>query len=424
MSPVFSARRRADEFAALVEDPSTAAADPTRYADLLELVGALRSEPAPEPRPAFVADLRERLMVAAEEQLAPARTAAATAPAGRGRTDDERRRARRERRIAALVGGVAVVSATGSMAVAAQTALPGDTLYPLKRALENIQTGIQNDPEDKGSTLLDNATGRLDEVGELSRSTDDADPAVIAETLDDFAEQATEASDLLLDDYAATGRTGAIDELRDFTDQSTAALDALEPLVPEEARGSLVAANQVVEQIQQQLVTACPACIDLTAGLTAGVDDAVDRLPGVLDAALGDLVTPVLPPADPRPSGRPDEPRGSGGPTAQPQPSQQPSGTPAPPGTSQPPAPQPTLPTGTDRPDQPAQPSQTPDVDTDLPVDDPIGDLVTGATGGTRSNSGGGGRGGSDDPVGDLLEGTGDVVDGVVDGLGGLGGQG
>jgi hypothetical protein len=423
MSPVFSARRRADEFAALVEDPSTSAADPTRYADLLGLVETLRREPAPEPRAAFVADLRERLMLAAEEQLAPAR-AAAVVP---GRDDVERRRARRERRIAALVGGVAVVSATGSMAVAAQTALPGDTLYPLKRALENIQTGIQNDPEDKGSSLLDNATGRLDEVGELSRSDPgDADPAVIADTLDDFSAQATEASDLLLDDYARTGRTGAIDELRDFTAESTAALDALEPLVPEEAQGSLAAANAVVEQIEQQLVTACPACLDLAAGLTAGVGDSVDRLPSVLDTALGEIVTPVSPPAEPRPSGRPDEPRGNGGQTAQPEPTQQPSGTPAPtapPTNSQPTLPQPTLPTGTDRPEQ-TTPTRTPD-DVDVSIDDPIGDLVEGATGGTRSNTGnGGGRGGSDDPVGDLLEGTGDVVDDVLGGLGGLGGQG
>ena len=96
------------------------------YADLLEVVGALRATPAPEPDPAFVAALRERLMAEAETVL----TAAAAergrrrrpAPAAPGRRRAVRRR---NRRLAAVVSGVILVGATATMAVAAQSALPG-----------------------------------------------------------------------------------------------------------------------------------------------------------------------------------------------------------------------------------------------------------------------------------------------------------
>ena len=53
------------------------------------------------------------------------------------------------------------------MAVAAQSALPGDALYPLKRAIENAETGFSVSDEAKGSTILGNASGRLDEVDAL-----------------------------------------------------------------------------------------------------------------------------------------------------------------------------------------------------------------------------------------------------------------
>jgi len=70
MSPVFSARRRADEFDSLVEAAASGQrVEDARFAELLEVVGTLRSTPAPEARPEFVADLRSRLMTAAAEEL-------------------------------------------------------------------------------------------------------------------------------------------------------------------------------------------------------------------------------------------------------------------------------------------------------------------------------------------------------------------
>ena len=166
------------------------------------------------------------------------------------------------------------------MAVAAQSALPGDALYPLKRAIENAQTGFSTDEADKGSHLLANASGRLDEVSELSREGDLKDNVAIASTLNTFTEQATEASDLLLADYANTGDESSIEELRDFTSSSMAQLGDLEDAVPPGARDELIHAARVLSQIDSAAASACPTC---AGGIT--------ELPTILTSSstIGDL---------------------------------------------------------------------------------------------------------------------------------------
>jgi hypothetical protein len=258
MTAVFATRRRAEEFATLVESRSAGDPGDPRYDDLLQLVGTLRQTSAASPRPEFVTDLRTRLMAAADTALVPA--AAAPAPSETERLTLPARRPARERRLAAAVGGLALVGATTSMAVASQDALPGDLLYPVKRAIENVQTGIQLGQGDKGATLLANASGRLDEVDALSEDAGGADPVAIADTLDVFTEQASEASDLLLADYAESGDQASVSELRDFTAHSLDQLAALEPQVPDAALDELTRAARLLVDIDAAARQACPVC--------------------------------------------------------------------------------------------------------------------------------------------------------------------
>ena len=68
MTPLFPARRSAERFDSLVEGGRRDDVD-RATADLLELASALLSVPEPQARPEFVADLRERLMVAAADVI-------------------------------------------------------------------------------------------------------------------------------------------------------------------------------------------------------------------------------------------------------------------------------------------------------------------------------------------------------------------
>lgn len=282
MSPVFSARRRADEFDSLVEAVASGRrVEDARFTELLDVVTTLRTAPAPAARPEFVADLRERLMAAAAEELVQ------VSPTAPQRLTITPTRSPRERRLAIAVGGVALVGATTSMAVAAQSALPGDVLYPLKRALENAQTGVRVDDASKGASLLANARGRLAEVDELTRSEQGQDIVAIEETLADFAAQATEASDLLLADYAETGSEASIEELQDFTAQSLAALEELSAVLPSLAQEALIQAGELLAQIAQTALSLCPSCSG----------EQIGRIPSFLvqavEETLGTLVSPT-----------------------------------------------------------------------------------------------------------------------------------
>lgn len=378
MTPAFTARRRAEEFHSLVEGSSTRELADARYVDVLELVEAMRHATPVQPRAAFVSDLRERLMLAAETALVPATDAEL-----RSRLTVAPRRTPRERRLAVAMGGFAIVGATTSMAVAAQTALPGDTLYPLKRALENAHAGVQVDEGDKGSTLLHNASGRLDEAGELTRADRGDDTLAIAETLETFAAQATEASDLLIASYEATGQEASISELRAFAADSMAALEQLEGLVPEGARGALILAAQILTQIDQQAIALCPTCV--VKGLTEIPDFVFDTV-NLLDVTTEAESAPQ-PPAATGQGGKPKPGKGGRRPS---DPQQQ---------VTPPPA---------DQPDEPSEPTQPPAPESD----DPIGDLADGLTGG----------GSTPDPtsVPTTQPDLGDVVEDTVDGLTGL----
>jgi hypothetical protein len=262
MTAPFSARRRADEFEALVSrDPTTTTTssgrDAERYADLLEVVADLRAVPPASPRPEFVASLRERLMAEADTALvrqppAPSRLAM---PAS-SRT--------RQRRIGALLGGVALVGSAATMAVAAQTALPGESLYGVKRGIESAQVRLATDDADRGRTLLAQAGTRLTELEELAAGDAGRDQ-LVPETLDSFTSQSSDGVRNLLVSYEATGSESDAQVARDFTATSMDRLERLQGELPESARDDLLAAGRTLADLDLEVSNACRAC---TGGIT------------------------------------------------------------------------------------------------------------------------------------------------------------
>jgi len=240
--------RRAEEFNALIEGGADTGRE--RDAELLEVVGALRAAPEVEPRPAYVADLRERLMAEAELVLSDVERRL-TLPAGQ--------RSRRDRRVAIAAGAIAFVGVSSSVAVASQGALPGDTLYPIKRAIEGASTSLTFDDVAKGDRMLDNASARLGEVQELSQRSSTTDEQ-FRDTLATFTSQSEEAADLLLDDYEDSGSSQGVEKLRVFTAESIETLSSLRDQLPAAALDSLQDAVGTLARIDDLASSLCPGC--------------------------------------------------------------------------------------------------------------------------------------------------------------------
>lgn len=393
MTPLFPARRSAERFDSLVQGGRPDDSD-RATADLLELVGALRSVPEAQARPEFVADLRDRLLLAAETELTPVPV--------RGRDDVARltitpRHTRRERRVAVALSTVAVLGATTSMAVASQGAIPGDALYPVKRALENTQAGFSVGDDAKGETILGNASGRLDEVGELSRK-DRPDAKLVTQTLNTFADQASQAGQLLISDYEQNGNVESIQELDQFIDTSVPVLADLEAIIPPGASDALHDAAAGLFAID---AAAHNVCLDATCGepLTELPSQLAGAVAGAVDDVTGPLAGGALPGTTPGES--PSDPAsgddGKGGK----------------PSTLNPPETPIELPT-----DPPTTASGVPGLGEVLGGGD-----STGSTGSGGDGSGGnGGKGGKGKPI-DLTpvtETVNEVVTGVLDGVNGV----
>ncbi len=325
MSPLFATRRRAEEFDAVVEEAMTRGeASDSRYDDLLALVGALRAVPQPQARPEYVAELRAALV--AEAATMPARDLTHEDRLRLRTPDPGRVRNPRERGARIAVAGLALVGATATLSVVAQSALPGDLLYPLKRGIESAEAGLRVSEQGKGTTLLASATTRLDEVSRLDAEDH---PAEIADTLDDFTAQATEASDLLLSSYAAKGDDATVVDLRSFTGESMTSLSELDGQLPDSAQDEWVHAVTTLVRIDDEAQLACPTCagtdLDEIAPTlpTVGTGFGTGALPAVNvpDIVLPTLVLPSLGAGDLPPGSvtKPSPTAGpGGGPTTQP----------------------------------------------------------------------------------------------------------
>ena len=249
-------RRRSQEFHELVEGGSTARA--ASYADLLDVVGGLRTTPGPVADPVFVATLRDILIAEAETVLAAAAADRAQVDERLRLTPAEPRVRRRNRRLAATISGVVLVVGSATMAIASQSALPGDSLYPIKRGIESAHAGLTFDRATRGQVLLDSASTRLDEATTLSRSG--ADPSRVDDALAAFTTQAVTGSDLLVQDYQTTGNESSITAVRTFTASSMTRLRDLQALVPTGSLPQLLQAAQALDQIQSVSTHTCPTC--------------------------------------------------------------------------------------------------------------------------------------------------------------------
>ncbi|EPH44841.1 DUF5667 domain-containing protein [Streptomyces aurantiacus] len=219
---------------------------------MLALADGLARLPAPQLDPEVKVVQRAQLVAAMEAMLAEG-TAAGE---GRSPSVPEQRtkgakgshrasplrklkpRTRLSKGIAAggLTVGVAA-GAFGGVAAASGDALPGDSLYGLKRGMEDLKLGMADSDTDRGRIYLDQASTRLNEARRLmerarSGHLDHESVGEVRRALSGMRHDASEGHRLLLEAYERDGSLGPIQTLSAFAQSHRGSWSALREQLP------------------------------------------------------------------------------------------------------------------------------------------------------------------------------------------------
>ena len=267
MTSLFTVRRRAEEFAIAIDGGSVDGSldAGTHAADLSEFIGivSMLREHETAPRTEFVDNLRNLLLVEAQTALAP-QPADPLLP--------RRQHGARERRLVAAASAAVLIGGTTTMAAAAQSALPGEALYPIKRSIEHIDAGLSMSDAGKGRDLLSQAETRLTEVRGLLASDSIQSAPEVPATLTTFSAQADEGSALLLGSFEQTGDPTSASAVRSFATGAIATLESFADAVPVDAQDELSFASSTLREIDERATLLCRTCLpDVSAVQAAGV---------------------------------------------------------------------------------------------------------------------------------------------------------
>jgi len=211
-----------------------------------------------EPSAEFRSALRTRLMA----EAAPARMGARPAQAFRS---SSARRSSGVRGWAAVFAAMMATTFGAGMSAASADTVPGDTLYPVKRILENSQFAIRYSDSSRGSFRLKLATERLSEVDQMT-SVHGTSTQLTSSTFAEFQRQANLGSDALLRSYLSNDSRDDLVALNRFPATSARQLADL--------RGRLSAAEiedaeNLLDHVATQSIRMCPTCAGSIANSTS-----------------------------------------------------------------------------------------------------------------------------------------------------------
>ncbi|GEL22160.1 hypothetical protein PSU4_11140 [Pseudonocardia sulfidoxydans NBRC 16205] len=171
------------------------------------------------------------------------------------------------RRRIGIVAGAALfvmVALTGGGMLVSQNALPGDSLYGVKRAAESFGSVFTFGSDAKARRQIDLASARLTEIEQLAARGSN-DPAVLSSAIDDFDNATSEGSRLVLAGAEGAGPAG-LSDLHTWATQSSARLTSLKSTLPQpaDADHSIELLDRVADRsakIQSRM-----ACSDVSDG--------------------------------------------------------------------------------------------------------------------------------------------------------------
>jgi hypothetical protein len=139
------------------------------------------------------------------------------------------------RRPVAIALVAVLLISSGGISYAAEGALPGDILYPIKVGVnEQVRSALAVTPEDKASVAADRAVARLDEASALA-TEGKLTPAAEASLTSAFAAQA-DAATQHMDALKDKDSSAAITVASDFESELAAHVEMLDDINPDGAR--------------------------------------------------------------------------------------------------------------------------------------------------------------------------------------------
>lgn len=202
---------------------------------------------------------------------------------------------RRSRFLVAMAAAVVLVFALAGMSLLlSRDALPGDTLYGIKRTAEAASLGLTFGDESKALKHLEFANARIGEMETLAqRYVDPADVPVggYLTALTDFDTDAAQASRQLIAS-ATRADVQQLNSLRQWTVQQNARLAALIPRLPTQAQSRSEISRQLLDKITERATTLLGRadCYQITTGSS----DDVGALPAT-DECHRDTAATVAP---------------------------------------------------------------------------------------------------------------------------------
>ncbi|SFD80410.1 DUF5667 domain-containing protein [Streptomyces aidingensis] len=208
-----------------------------------------------------------------------------------------------------LTVGVAA-GAFGGVAAASTDALPGDTLYGLKRGIEDFRLDLARGDADRGKIYLDHASTRLNEARRLMerQKAGDLDTEQVAEVRTALASMhgdAAEGHRLLSESYERDGELGPMLTLSSFHDRHGTTWHELRGKLPPEL-------SDVSEDVSELFDAIADDLEPLQDVLPRRADDRppVPAQPGEGATGAGPLTESPYP-AEPSPSGSGPSPEAS-----------------------------------------------------------------------------------------------------------------
>lgn len=256
------------------------------------------------------------------------------------------RQAQSGRRLIAAVAGLSViVAALGVMSLLAQSAIPGDSLYAVKRGTEQARLVLAGDEQSQGRVLLGFATTRLGELGSLLdepvsfsatgsgvQAADSGDVSeLLVTTMETMDRQTTDGTSALTSAAVDDSEAKILSFVGVWGVEQFETLNNLASRMPEEAKARAELSKDLLQEVVERLDELAPfidcdclgdapsmdalgpiPCSDCDSDASAAPSQSSSS-PGQSDPAPGQSAPPTsttIPGQSPAPPGVPGDPGG------------------------------------------------------------------------------------------------------------------